>query len=205
MPVKSGSKTLKDAVNEAMRDWVMNLAMMHFLIGSCFISHPFPTIVCDYQKVIGREIKAQMKEVIGKLPDVVVACVGGDSNAIGSFYEFIPDMSVHLMGVEAGGEDPAGQNVEMHSISARLDYPGVGLEHSWLEDNETLRGFHLCTQLKGIIPALESSHALWEGVRRVKTLPKETNLCLSGRGDKDVEQISEHLPGKWAVCLDWHT
>ncbi|KAI6130813.1 bifunctional tryptophan synthase TRP1 [Pisolithus croceorrhizus] len=217
VPVESGSKTLKDAVNEAMRDWVTNLATTHFLIGSCFVPHPFPTIVRDYQKVIGREIKAQMKEVIGKLPDVVVACVEGDSNAIGSFYEFIPDTSAHLVDVEAGGEDPAGQNVEMHSISAGLDYPGVGLEHSWLEDSgraeyvvatdeETLRGFRLCTQLEGIIPALESSHALWEGVRRAKTLPKETNLviCLSGRGDKDVEQISEHLPGKWAVCLDWH-
>ncbi|KAI6130828.1 tryptophan synthase beta subunit-like PLP-dependent enzyme [Pisolithus croceorrhizus] len=245
VPVESGSKTLKDAVNEAMRDWVTNLATTHFLIGSCFGPHPFPTIVRDYQKVIGREIKAQMKEAIGKLPDVVVACVGGGSNAIGSFYEFIPDTSVHLVGVEAGGEgidgerhsatlakgkpgvlhgvrtyvlqDPAGQIVETHSISAGLDYPGVGPEHSWLKDSgraeyvvatdeEALRGFRLCTQLEGIIPALESSHALWEGVRRAKTLPKETNLviCLSGRGDKDVEQISELLPGKWADCLDWH-
>ncbi|KAI6161858.1 tryptophan synthase beta subunit-like PLP-dependent enzyme [Pisolithus thermaeus] len=245
VPVESGSKTLKDAVNEAMRDWVTNLATTHFLIGSCFGPHPFPTIVRDYQKVIGREIKAQMKEAIGKLPDVVVACVGGGSNAIGSFYEFIPDTSVHLVGVEAGGEgidgerhsatlargkpgvlhgvrtyvlqDPAGQIVETHSISAGLDYPGVGPEHSWLKDSgraeyvvatdeEALRGFRLCTQLEGIIPALESSHALWEGVRRAKTLPKETNLviCLSGRGDKDVEQISELLPGKWADRLDWH-
>ncbi|KAI6020268.1 tryptophan synthase beta subunit-like PLP-dependent enzyme [Pisolithus microcarpus] len=245
VPVESGSKTLKDAVNEAMRDWVTNLATTHFLIGSCFGPHPFPTIVRDYQKVIGHEIKAQMKEAIGKLPDVVVACVGGGSNAIGSFYEFIPDTSVHLVGVEAGGEgidgerhsatlargkpgvlhgvrtyvlqDPAGQIVETHSISAGLDYPGVGPEHSWLKDSgraeyvvatdeEALRGFRLCTQLEGIIPALESSHALWEGVRRAKTLPKETNLviCLSGRGDKDVEQISELLPGKWADRLDWH-
>ncbi|KAI6141833.1 tryptophan synthase beta subunit-like PLP-dependent enzyme [Pisolithus tinctorius] len=245
VPVESGSKTLKDAVNEAMRDWVTNLATTHFLIGSCFGPHPFPTIVRDYQKVIGREIKAQMKEATGKLPDVVVACVGGGSNAIGSFYEFIPDTSVHLVGVEAGGEgidgdrhsatlargkpgvlhgvrtyvlqDPAGQIVETHSISAGLDYPGVGPEHSWLKDSkraeyvvatdeEALRGFRLCTQLEGIIPALESSHALWEGIRRAKTLPKETNLviCLSGRGDKDVEQISQLLPGKWADRLDWH-
>ncbi|KAH0831418.1 bifunctional tryptophan synthase TRP1 [Lanmaoa asiatica] len=252
IPVESGSKTLKDAVNEAMRDWVTNLANTHFLIGSCFGPHPFPTIVRDYQRVIGREIKAQMKEAAGKLPDVVVACVGGGSNAIGSFYDFIPDKSVHLVGVEAGGEgldgdrhsatlakgkpgvlhgvrtyilqSPDGQIKETHSVSAGLDYPGVGPEHSWLKDSgraeyvvandeEALRGFRLCTQLEGIIPALESSHALWEGVRRAKTLSKQTNLvislrienqCLSGRGDKDVEQISQLLPGKWADRLDWH-
>ncbi|KAF9220092.1 tryptophan synthase [Gyrodon lividus] len=245
VPVEAGSKTLKDAVNEAMRDWVTNLATTHFLIGSCFGPHPFPTIVRDYQKVIGREIKTQMKEAIGKLPDVVVACVGGGSNAIGSFYEFIPDKSVELVGVEAGGEgldgdrhsatlakgkpgvlhgvrtyilqSPTGQIIETHSVSAGLDYPGVGPEHSWLKDSgraeyvvatdeEALRGFRLCTQLEGIIPALESSHALWEGVRRAKILPKETNLviCLSGRGDKDVEQISQLLPGQWAERLDWH-
>lgn len=244
VPVESGSKTLKDAVNEAMRDWVTNLATTHFLVGSCFGPHPFPTIVRDYQKVIGREIKSQMKEATGKLPDVVVACVGGGSNAIGSFYDFIPDTTVQLVGVEAGGEgihgerhsatlargkpgvlhgvrtyvlqSPAGQIVETHSISAGLDYPGVGPEHSYLKDSgraeyvvatdeEALRGFRLCTQLEGIIPALESSHALWEGIRRAKTLPKETALviCLSGRGDKDVEQISELLPGKWADRLDW--
>ncbi|KAH7883140.1 tryptophan synthase beta subunit-like PLP-dependent enzyme [Phlebopus sp. FC_14] len=245
IPVESGSKTLKDAVNEAMRDWVTNLATTHFLIGSCFGPHPFPTIVRDYQKVIGREIKAQMKEAIGKLPDVVVACVGGGSNAIGSFYEFIPDKSVQLVGVEAGGEgvdgdrhsatlakgkpgvlhgvrtyilqSPTGQIIETHSVSAGLDYPGVGPEHSWLKDSgraeyvvatdeEALRGFRLCTQLEGIIPALESSHALWEGTRRAKTLSKDVNLviCLSGRGDKDVEQISQLLPGHWADRLDWH-
>ncbi|KAI6111639.1 bifunctional tryptophan synthase TRP1 [Pisolithus croceorrhizus] len=223
MPAESGSKTLKDAANEAMRDWVTNLVTTHSLIGFCFDPHPFPTIVCDYQKVIGREVKAQMEEAIGKLPDVVVACVGSGSNAIGCFYEYIPDTSVHLVGVEAGGEggswlgidderhnailargkpgvlhgvrtyvlqDPAGQIVEMDTISAGWDYPAVGPEHSWLKDSgraeyvaatdeEALRGLRLCTQLKGIIPA-----------------------CLSGRCDKSVGQISESLHGKWAVHLD---
>ncbi|KAI6126574.1 tryptophan synthase beta subunit-like PLP-dependent enzyme [Pisolithus sp. B1] len=196
MPAESSSKTLKDAANEVMRDWVTNLVTTHSLIGFCFDPHPFPTIVCDYQKVIGREVKAQMEEAIGKLPDVVVACVGSSSNAIGCFYEYIPDMSVHLMGVKAGGEggswlgidderhnailargkpgvldgvrtyvlqDPAGQIVEMDTISAGWDYPTVGPEHSWLKDSgraeyvaatdeEALRGLRLCTQLKGIIP-----------------------------------------------------
>ncbi|KAG0705102.1 tryptophan synthase beta subunit-like PLP-dependent enzyme [Suillus ampliporus] len=245
IPVESGSRTLKDAVNEAMRDWVTNLSTTHYLVGSCIGPHPFPTIVRDFQKVIGREIKSQLKEAKGKLPDVIVACVGGGSNAIGTFYDFIPDKNVRLVGVEAGGEgldgdrhsatlskgqpgvlhgvrtyilqSAAGQIIETHSVSAGLDYPGVGPEHSWLKDSgraeyvaatdeEALRGFRLCTQLEGIIPALESSHALWEGIRLAKTLPKETDLviCLSGRGDKDVEQISELLPGKWAEELDWH-
>ncbi|KAG1756395.1 tryptophan synthase beta subunit-like PLP-dependent enzyme [Suillus paluster] len=245
IPVESGSRTLKDAVNEAMRDWVTNLSTTHYLVGSCIGPHPFPTIVRDFQKVIGQEIKSQLKEAKGKLPDVIVACVGGGSNAIGTFYDFIPDKNVRLVGVEAGGEgldgdrhsatltkgqpgvlhgvrtyilqSTAGQIIETHSVSAGLDYPGVGPEHSWLKDSgraeyvaatdeEALRGFRLCTQLEGIIPALESSHALWEGVRLAKTLPKETDLviCLSGRGDKDVEQISELLPGKWADKLDWH-
>ncbi|KAG2365701.1 tryptophan synthase beta subunit-like PLP-dependent enzyme [Suillus spraguei] len=245
IPVESGSRTLKDAVNEAMRDWVTNLSTTHYLVGSCIGPHPFPTIVRDFQKVIGQEIKSQFKEAKGKLPDVIVACVGGGSNAIGAFYDFIPDKNVRLVGVEAGGEgldsnrhsatlskgDPgvlhgvrtyilqskAGQIIETHSVSAGLDYPGVGPEHSWLKDSgraeyvaatdeEALRGFRICTQLEGIIPALESSHAVWEGVRLAKTLPKDTDLviCLSGRGDKDVEQISELLPGKWADKLDWH-
>lgn len=245
IPVESGSRTLKDAVNEAMRDWVTNLSTTHYLVGSCIGPHPFPTIVRDFQKVIGREIKSQLKEAKGKLPDVIVACVGGGSNAIGTFYDFIPDKNVRLVGVEAGGEgldgdrhsatlskgqpgvlhgvrtyilqSAAGQIIETHSVSAGLDYPGVGPEHSWLKDSgraeyvaatdeEALRGFRLCTQLEGIIPALESSHAIWEGVRLAKTLPKDTDLviCLSGRGDKDVEQISELLPGKWADKLDWH-
>ncbi|OAX42022.1 tryptophan synthase, partial [Rhizopogon vinicolor AM-OR11-026] len=245
IPVESGSRTLKDAVNEAMRDWVTNLATTHYLVGSCIGPHPFPTIVRDFQKVIGREIKSQLKEAKGKLPDVIVACVGGGSNAIGTFYDFIPDKNVRLVGVEAGGEgldgdrhsatlsrgqpgvlhgvrtyilqSTAGQIIETHSVSAGLDYPGVGPEHAWLKDSgraeyvaatdeEALRGFRLCTQLEGIIPALESSHAIWEGVRLAKTLPKDVDLviCLSGRGDKDVEQISQLLPGKWADKLDWH-
>ena len=245
VPVESGSRTLKDAVNEAMRDWVTNLSTTHYLVGSCIGPHPFPTIVRDFQKVIGKEIKSQMQEAAGKLPDVVVACVGGGSNAIGTFFDFIPDKNVQLVGVEAGGEgldgsrhsatlsmgqpgvlhgvrtyilqSIAGQIIETHSVSAGLDYPGVGPEHAWLKDSgraeyvvatdeEALRGFRLATQKEGIIPALESSHAIWEGVRRAKTLPKDVDLviCLSGRGDKDVEQISELLPGKWADKLDWH-
>ncbi|EGN95552.1 hypothetical protein SERLA73DRAFT_76653 [Serpula lacrymans var. lacrymans S7.3] len=245
IPVESGSRTLKDAVNEAMRDWVTNLSTTHYLVGSCIGPHPFPTIVRDFQKVIGQEIKSQLHEIKGKLPDVVVACVGGGSNAIGTFYDFIPDKNVRLIGVEAGGEgldgerhsatlakgqpgvlhgvrtyilqSTAGQIIETHSISAGLDYPGVGPEHAWLKDSgraeyvaatdeEALRGFRMITQLEGIIPALESSHAVWEGVRVAKTLPKEIDLviCLSGRGDKDVEQISQLLPGKWADKLDWH-
>ncbi|KDQ60898.1 hypothetical protein JAAARDRAFT_124358 [Jaapia argillacea MUCL 33604] len=244
VPVHSGSCTLKDAVNEAMRDWVTNLSTTHYLVGSCIGPHPFPTIVRDFQRVIGKEIKSQFREVKGKLPDVVVACVGGGSNAIGTFFDFIPDKNVRLVGVEAGGEgidgdrhsatlskgqpgvlhgvrtyilqSLAGQIVETHSISAGLDYPGVGPEHAWLKDSgraeyvvatdeEALRGFRMCTQLEGIIPALESSHAVWEAVRLAKTLGKDVDIvvCLSGRGDKDVEQISELLP-KWADTLDWH-
>ncbi|KAF9265600.1 tryptophan synthetase [Marasmius fiardii PR-910] len=244
IPVHSGSCTLKDAVNEALRDWVTNLATTHYLVGSVIGPHPFPTIVRDFQKVIGEEIKAQLKEKRGKLPDVVVACVGGGSNAMGTFYDFIPDKTVRLVGVEAGGEgtdgdrhsatlskgapgvlhgvrtyilqSPAGQIIETHSISAGLDYPGVGPEHAWLKDSgraeyvvatdeEALRGFRQLTQKEGIIPALESSHAIWEAVKIAKTLPKDADLvvCLSGRGDKDVEQISQLLP-KWADKLDWH-
>ncbi|KZT26586.1 bifunctional tryptophan synthase TRP1 [Neolentinus lepideus HHB14362 ss-1] len=245
VPVHSGSCTLKDAVNEAMRDWVTNLSTTHYLVGSVIGPHPFPTIVRDFQKIIGEEIKEQLQEVAGKLPDAVVACVGGGSNAIGTFYDFIPDKSVRLVGVEAGGEgtdgvrhsatlskgqpgvlhgvrtyilqSPMGQIIETHSISAGLDYPGVGPEHAWLKDSgraeyvvatdeEALRGFRMLTQLEGIIPALESSHAIWEAVRLAKTLPKEKDIvvCLSGRGDKDVEQISQLLPGKWENILDWH-
>ncbi|KAF8077725.1 bifunctional tryptophan synthase TRP1 [Lyophyllum atratum] len=244
IPVHSGSCTLKDAVNEAMRDWVTNLATTHYLVGSAIGPHPFPTIVRDFQKVISEEIKLQMQAAAGKLPDVVVACVGGGSNAIGTFYNFIGDKSVRLVGVEAGGEgidgdrhsatlsmgqpgvlhgvrtyilqSKTGQIIETHSISAGLDYPGVGPEHAWLKDSgradyvvatdeEALRGFRMITQQEGIIPALESSHAIWEGVRLASTLPKDKDIviCLSGRGDKDVEQISELLP-KWADILDWH-
>ncbi|KAK0196863.1 bifunctional tryptophan synthase TRP1 [Armillaria mellea] len=244
IPVHSGSCTLKDAVNEAMRDWVSNLSTTHYLVGSAIGPHPFPTIVRDFQKIIGEEIKVQLKEKRGKLPDVVVACVGGGSNSIGTFYDFIGDKSVRMVGVEAGGEgvdgdrhsatlskgqpgvlhgvrtyilqSPDGQIIETHSISAGLDYPGVGPEHAWLKDSgraeyvvatdeEALRGFRMLTQMEGIIPALESSHAIWEGVRIAKMMPKDSDIviCLSGRGDKDVEQISELLP-KWADVLDWH-
>lgn len=244
IPVNSGSCTLKDAVNEALRDWVTNLSTTHYLVGSAIGPHPFPTIVRDFQKVIGEEIKAQMQNLRGKLPDVVVACVGGGSNAIGTFYDFIGDKNVRLIGVEAGGEgidgdrhsatlsmgqpgvlhgvrtyilqSKAGQIIETHSISAGLDYPGVGPEHAWLKDSgraeyvvatdeEALRGFRMLTQREGIIPALESSHAIWEAMKIAKTLSKDQDLvvCLSGRGDKDVEQISDLLP-KWADILDWH-
>ncbi|KAI0053865.1 bifunctional tryptophan synthase TRP1 [Auriscalpium vulgare] len=245
VPVHSGSRTLKDAVNEAMREWVTNLSTTHYLVGSAIGPHPFPTIVRDFQKVISKEIKTQLQSLRGKLPDVVVACVGGGSNAIGTFFEFIPDKSVRLVGVEAAGEgldgdrhsatlskgqpgvlhgvrtyilqSPAGQIIETHSVSAGLDYPGVGPEHAWLKDSgraeyvaatdeEALRGFRLCTQKEGIIPALESSHAIWEAVKIAKTMPADQDLvvCLSGRGDKDVEQISQLLPGKWEEVLDWH-
>ncbi|KAG8763095.1 tryptophan synthetase [Ceratobasidium sp. 423] len=245
IPVHSGSKTLKDAINDAMRDWVTNLSTTHYLVGSAIGPHPFPTIVRDFQRIIGREIKSQMAEISGKLPDVVVACVGGGSNAIGTFYDFINEPGVRLVGVEAGGEgvdtkfhsatlalgvpgvlhgvrtyllqSESGQIIETHSISAGLDYPGVGPEHAWLKDSgraeyivatdeDALRGFRMCTQLEGIIPALESSHAVWGAVQIAKTLPKDQDvvMCLSGRGDKDVEQISELLPGKWAEKLDWH-
>ncbi|KAL1750152.1 tryptophan synthase beta subunit-like PLP-dependent enzyme [Schizophyllum commune] len=244
IPVESGSRTLKDAVNEALRDWVTNLSSTHYLVGSAIGPHPFPTVVRDFQKVIGEEIKAQMKEATGALPDAVVACVGGGSNAIGTFYDFIKDPSVRLIGVEAGGEgldgthhsatlskgkpgvlhgvrtyimqSETGQIMETHSISAGLDYPGVGPEHAWLKDSgraeyvaatdeQALRGFRMLTQSEGIIPALESSHAIWEGVRLASTLPKDKNvvICLSGRGDKDVEEVSQILP-KWANILDWH-
>ncbi|KDR73575.1 hypothetical protein GALMADRAFT_251317 [Galerina marginata CBS 339.88] len=244
VPVHSGSCTLKDAVNEAFRDWVTNLSTTHYLVGSVIGPHPFPTLVRDFQKVIGQEIKAQMQAIRGKLPEVVVACVGGGSNAIGTFFDFIPDKSVRLIGVEAGGEgidgdrhsatlsmgqpgvlhgvrtyilqDKAGQIVETHSISAGLDYPGVGPEHAWLKDSgraeyavatdeEALRGFRMLTQREGIIPALESSHAIWHAMKIAPTLSKDQDLvvCLSGRGDKDVEQISQLLP-KWADILDWH-
>ncbi|GAA5833046.1 hypothetical protein JCM11251_006493 [Rhodosporidiobolus azoricus] len=243
--VASGTKTLKDAINEAMRDWVTNLSTTHYLIGSAIGPAPFPTIVRDFQSVIGTEIKAQMKEAVGKLPDAVVACVGGGSNAIGTFYPFVQDKEVRIVGVEAAGEgidtenhsatlsrgtkgvfhgvrtyilqSSVGQILGTHSISAGLDYPGVGPEHAWLHetkrgeyvsatDEEALRGFRACTQFEGIIPALESSHAVWGTMQLAKTMPKDANIVmtLSGRGDKDVQEISEILPTKWADKLDWH-
>ncbi|GAB00049.1 uncharacterized protein L969DRAFT_90952 [Mixia osmundae IAM 14324] len=242
--VASGSQTLKDAINEAMRDWVTNLSTTHFLIGSAIGPHPFPTIVREFQSVIGKEIKWQLQEAVGRLPDAVVACVGGGSNAIGTFYPFQADTSVRLVGVEAGGEgvdtpyhsatlskgtkgvlhgvrtyllqSNKGQIIGTHSISAGLDYSGVGPQHAFLKDSgraeytaatdlECLKGFRLCTENEGIIPALETAHAIWGACELAKTMPKDANivLCLSGRGDKDVEQIADQLP-KYAERLDWH-
>jgi len=233
VPVDSGSRTLKDAINEAMRDWVTNVETTHYLIGSAIGPHPFPTIVRDFQSVIGIEARAQMLEQAGKLPDVAIACVGGGSNAIGLFHPFIED-PVRLVGVEAAGEgvgtgkhsatlvagrpgvlhgtktyllqDPAGQILETHSISAGLDYPGVGPEHSWLKtseraeyvgitDAEALEGFKALTRAEGIIPALEPSHAIAHALKLAPTLPADTDILigLSGRGDKDMHTVAEAL------------
>jgi len=241
--VNSGTCTLKDAINEAMRDWVTNLSTTHYLVGSAIGPAPFPTIVRDFQSVIGSEIKTQLAERTGKLPDAVVACVGGGSNSIGTFYPFINDKSVRLIGVEAAGDGidtdrhsatlslgkpgvfhgvktyvlqtATGQITGTHSICAGLDYPGVGPEHAWLKDmgraeylpatdEDALRGFRACTELEGIIPALETSHAIYACMQLAKDLPKEQNLvlCLSGRGDKDVQEVSDILP-KWSKKLDW--
>ncbi|PLW56255.1 hypothetical protein PCANC_02049 [Puccinia coronata f. sp. avenae] len=242
--VTSGSQTLKDAINEAMRDWVTNVSTTHYLVGSAIGPHPFPTIVRDFQSVIGREIKEQLQAEIGKLPDAVIACVGGGSNAIGTFHPFMNEKGVRMIGVEAGGsgtdtsqhsatlskgtkgvlhgvltyilQSASGQISETHSISAGLDYPGVGPEHAFLKDAgraeyrvatdlEALKGFRLCVQFEGIIPALETAHAIWSTAQVAKELGKDANIvmCLSGRGDKDVEQIAQQLP-KFADALDWH-
>jgi tryptophan synthase beta chain len=236
-PVASGSRTLKDAVNEAIRDWVTNVETTHYLLGSALGPHPYPTMVREFQKVIGIEARAQMLAQTGRLPDTCIACVGGGSNAIGLFTAFLEDSSVQLIGVEAGGEgiatgrhaarfaDPArgrlgvlhgtrtyvlqtpdGQIADTHSISAGLDYAAVGPEHSYLRelgraeytvatDTEALAAFSLLCKLEGIIPALESSHAVAEAVRRAPKLGKDTNLlvCLSGRGDKDLDTVMKYL------------
>ena len=234
VPVNSGSRTLKDAINEAMRDWVTNVRTTHYLIGSAIGPHPFPTMVRDFQSVIGREARAQMLEQAGKLPDVAVACVGGGSNAIGLFHPFLDD-PVRLVGVEAAGEgletlgrnaatlvagrpgvlhgtrtyllqDDAGQILETHSISAGLDYPGVGPEHSWLKvteraeyvaanDAEALEGFQRLTRSEGIIPALEPSHAIHVALRLAGELGADEDVLigLSGRGDKDMHTVAEAL------------
>ena len=230
VPVDSGSKTLKDAINEAMRDWVTNVETTHYLIGSAIGPHPFPTIVRDFQSVIGREARQQMLEQAGKLPDVAVACVGGGSNAIGLFHPFIND-PVRLIGVEAAGEgvgsgkhsatlvagrpgvlhgtrtyllqDEAGQVMETHSISAGLDYPGVGPEHSWLkqteraeyvavDDRQALEGFKALTRSEGIIPALEPSHAIYHAMNVAREMRPDQDLLigLSGRGDKDMHTVA---------------
>jgi tryptophan synthase len=233
--VEAGSKTLRDAVNEALRAWVVDLETTHYIIGSAIGPHPYPTIVRTFQSVIGDETKKQMQEMRGKLPDAVVACVGGGSNAVGMFYPFANDPSVRLLGVEAGGDgvdtarhsatltggskgvlhgvrtyvlqDKNGQIIETHSVSAGLDYPGVGPELSSWKDNErakfiaatdaeALLGFRLISQLEGIIPALESAHGIYGALELAKTMKKDEDLviCLSGRGDKDVQSVAEELP-----------
>ena len=234
VPVDSGSRTLKDAINEAMRDWVTNVRTTHYLIGSAIGPHPFPTMVRDFQSVIGREARAQMLEQAGRLPDVAVACVGGGSNAIGLFHPFLDD-PVRLVGVEAAGEglavpgrnaatlvagspgvlhgtrtyllqDEAGQILDTHSISAGLDYPGVGPEHSWLktsgraeyiaaDDAEALAGFQRLTRSEGIIPALEPAHAIEPAIRLAQELGEggDVLIGLSGRGDKDMHTVAEAL------------
>jgi tryptophan synthase beta chain len=229
--VKSGSRTLKDALNEAMRDWVTNVDHTFYIIGTVAGPHPYPAMVRDFQAVIGREARAQMLERLGRLPDALVACVGGGSNAIGLFYPFLDDAGVELIGVEAAGEglasghhaaplcagrpgvlhgsrtylmeDSDGQIIETHSISAGLDYPGVGPEHAWLKDSgrahyvavtddEALAAFHTLTRTEGIIPALESSHALAQVAKLAPTMDKDRAILvnLSGRGDKDMHTVA---------------
>ena len=231
VPVTSGSKTLKDALNEAMRDWVTHVDNTFYIIGTVAGPHPYPAMVRDFQAIIGREAKRQILEQAGRLPDVLVACVGGGSNAIGLFHAFLGDASVKIVGVEGGGdgvetgrhaaplsagrpgvlhgnrtylmEDDNGQIIETHSISAGLDYPGVGPEHAWLKDcgrasyvaatdKEALAAFHEVTRTEGIIPALESSHALAYGAKLAKTMKPDQIMIinLSGRGDKDINTIA---------------
>ncbi|CAJ0778374.1 Tryptophan synthase beta chain [Ralstonia condita] len=232
VPVESGSRTLKDALNEAMRDWVTNVADTFYIIGTVAGPHPYPMMVRDFQAVIGEECKVQMPEMVGRQPDAVIACVGGGSNAMGIFYPYIDHADVKLIGVEAAGEgietgrhaaslsggtpgvlhgnrtyllqDADGQIIETHSISAGLDYPGVGPEHAWLKDmgraeyvgitdGEALQSFHDLCRMEGIIPALESSHALAYACKLASTLPKDKILLvnLSGRGDKDMHTVAE--------------
>jgi tryptophan synthase beta chain len=234
VPVTTGSKTLKDAINEAMRDWVTNVETTNYLFGTVAGPHPFPTMVRDFQKIIGEEARAQVIELTGKLPDAVLACVGGGSNAIGIFYDFIKDTDVRLIGLEAGGDgvetgrhaatitggtpgvlhgarsyllqDENGQTVESHSISAGLDYPGVGPEHAYLSDigraeyraitdAEAMYAFSLLCKTEGIIPAIETAHALAGALQVGRELGKDATLLinLSGRGDKDVVTAAEYF------------
>lgn len=229
--VSSGSKTLKDALNEAMRDWVTNVDNTFYIIGTVAGPHPYPAMVRDFQTIIGREAREQMQQQTGGLPDAIVACVGGGSNAIGLFHPFLADEDVAIYGVEAAGhgldtgehaaplcagqpgvlhgnrtylmEDPNGQIIETHSISAGLDYPGVGPEHSWLKDigrveydavtdAEALEAFHTLTKVEGIIPALESSHALAYAAKLAPSMPQGHTILvnLSGRGDKDIHTVA---------------
>ena len=233
-PVASGSRTLKDAINEAIRDWVTNVETTHYLLGSVVGPHPYPAMVRDFQSVIGTEAREQMEAVEGNLPDYAVACVGGGSNAMGLFHPFYRDESVRLIGVEAAGQgvatgkhaatlsagkpgvlhgsmsyllqDRAGQVQEAHSISAGLDYPGVGPEHSFYKDSgraqyvnvtdrQALEGLTLLSETEGIIPALETAHAIYYAAELAKTLPPEQTIliCLSGRGDKDMEIVAHAL------------
>lgn len=231
VPVESGSKTLKDALNEAMRDWVTNVEDTFYIIGTVAGPHPYPMIVRDFNSVVGEELKTQMPEVIGRQPDAVIACVGGGSNALGVFYPYIKDLSVRLIGVEAGGsgihtgkhaaplasgtpgvlhgnrtylmQDDNGQIIETHSISAGLDYPGVGPEHSWLKDigraeyvsandDEALDAFHKLTRIEGIMPALETAHAVAHAMKIAPEMNSDQVLLvnLSGRGDKDMATVA---------------
>ena len=232
VPVESGSKTLKDALNEAMRDWVTNVENTFYIIGTVAGPHPYPTMVRDFQAVIGEECLWQVPEIAGRQPDAVIACVGGGSNAMGIFHAYLPDESVRLIGVEAAGDglatgrhaaslcagtpgvlhgnrtyllqDANGQIIETHSISAGLDYPGVGPEHAWLKDSgraeyvavtddEALQAFHELCRLEGIIPALESSHAVAYATKIAPTLARDAILLvnLSGRGDKDMHTVAQ--------------
>jgi len=241
-PVASGSRTLKDAINEAIRDWVTNVDSTHYLLGSALGPHPYPTMVRDFQSVIGREARAQILEAEGRLPDLLIACVGGGSNSIGLFHPFLDDKSVDLLGVEAGGsgidsgkhaarfapppavetgvqarlgvlhgtksfvlQTPDGQIAETHSISAGLDYPSVGPEHAWLRDeeragytyatdDEALAAVKLLSEQEGIIPALESAHAVAEVIKRAPQMSKDSLIIvnLSGRGDKDLDTIMKN-------------
>lgn len=233
VPVESGSKTLKDALNEAMRDWVTNIENTFYIIGTVAGPHPYPMMVRDFQSIIGREARVQMPDLIGRQPDAVIACVGGGSNAMGIFYPYIDDKDVRLIGVEAAGfgmdtgkhaapltanspvgvlhgnrtylmQDADGQIIETHSISAGLDYPGVGPEHAWLKDihraeyvavtdDEAMQAFHTLCRMEGIIPALESSHALAYAAKLAPTMDKDQVLLinLSGRGDKDINTVAK--------------
>ncbi|MEP6943591.1 MAG: tryptophan synthase subunit beta [Betaproteobacteria bacterium] len=239
IPVESGSKTLKDALNEAMRDWVTNVEDTFYIIGTVAGPHPYPMMVRDFQTVIGKECLWQMPELVGRQPDVVIACVGGGSNAMGIFHPYVSHRDVRLVGVEAAGDgietgrhsasltagrpgvlhgnrtyllqDANGQIIETHSVSAGLDYPGVGPEHAWLKDSgrahyvsitddEALAAFGQCCRIEGIIPALESSHALAYATKLAPTLPRDKVLLvnLSGRGDKDMNTVAER------TGLDFH-
>lgn len=237
VPVTSGTGTLKDAMNEALRDWVTNVDNTFYMIGTVAGPHPYPTMVREFQAVIGREARVQMQAREGRLPDSLIACIGGGSNAMGLFHAFLDDLEVQLIGVEAAGEgldsgkhaaslkggvagvlhgnrtyllqDNDGQITDAHSVSAGLDYPGIGPEHAWLHeqgrvdyaavtDSEALEAFHVCCRQEGIIPALETAHALAEVAKRAPLLPKDHLMvvCLSGRGDKDMPTVLRLMEDK---------